>query len=179
MKASLSRLLTATSILALLNSMAAADQRVLRRDQEEILNLTYYQESIRESYLNTSSVDPDSYLRKLANFLIDLKNELPRHHLGGSFEILPTRYAPEDDTYLSGLIYSMLIPVWCSLLLALIFLIFVIGRFLCKRCDAVMTERDEAFKPDNRIRYLLGTSIITLVTLAAAAGLIFGGLGYH
>lgn len=73
----------------------------------------------------------------------------------------------------------MLIQVWCSVLLIVIFLIFVIGRFICKRCDATVSERDEAFKPDNRIRYQCGTALITLITLTAVSGLVFGGWGYN
>jgi hypothetical protein len=72
----------------------------------------------------------------------------------------------------------MLILIWSSILLALIFLTFIIGRFMCKRCEAMMTERDEAFKPDNRVRYLCGTFFLTIVSLVSTSSLVFGALGY-
>lgn len=92
---------------------------------------------------------------------------------------MPTYFAPEEDSYIRGIIYTLTLLVWISFLLGLIFVIFVIGRFICKRCDAEVTERDEAYNPDKRVRFICGTLWIVLLTLAAIAGTVNGVWGWR
>ena len=80
-------------------------------------------------------------LREFMRQLFILKNEIPRHALF-SFDIMKTDYEPENPDYIGGIIFSLTIPLFITAFLGLIFILFLICRFGCRNCEAIV-ERDE------------------------------------
>lgn len=148
-----------------------------RKSQQEITDLEYYKQAIRYQYYNftTQNID-ERFLRRLMNKLVDIKNEIPRHAIN-DWHIMSSQFAPENDQYEEGIVYSSAVLIWVTIMMLVVFLIFIFGRFLCKRCEAEI-QRDEAYNPEKRIRYVCGSLLITLVLLTATASTMFGNYGF-
>lgn len=90
---------------------------------------------------------------------------------------MPTFFAPENDNYYEGLLSSLPFFVWITLVLTIVFLIFIIGRFGCKKCDATL-ERDETYQPSKRSNYICGMWLFGMFLLASTASTLFGNIGF-
>ena len=142
------------------------------------MNLDLYKQNIRMEYYNLSSDLEETSLRRYFRQLIDFKNIIPRRDLY-TFDIMTNEFAPENDNYLPGLISSLFIPIllWITFLLIVVFLVFFIGRFICKKCDAVQ-EKDEAFNMQKKRQYVCAMWIIGLLLLGSVAVTVFGNFGF-
>jgi hypothetical protein len=178
------KLVTSTVLSMLLYAVASANiqpgPRQLRHDQDEILDLAHYRETIRTQYYNQTISDIEGTpLRKAMRALIDFKNSIPRHDLT-DFDIMSTNFAPEDSSYLQGIIYSQLILLWCVALLIVIFFIFVIGRYACGKCDAQQVTREE-IGPNlygEKFSFLCLGGLLGLFLAGTVAVTLFGNIGY-
>ena len=88
---------------------------------------------------------------------------------------MDTDYSPEDSNYYQGIGSNLLIITWIAVLLVIVFFVFVIGRFLCKKCEATI-ERDETYSEEKRDSYVCGTWLIGLVVVASLSSTLYGGI---
>ena len=115
-------------------------------------------------------------LRHVLEALIKFKNTLPRHGLS-NFDIVGNQFSPESSTYIQGLLYSQALLIWIPFFLLVIFVIFIIGRFCLKKCDATL-QRDESVSRDQRAIYVCWTWIISIFLIASVTITLIGNLGY-
>ena len=157
--------------------------RELRRSQEEIMDREYFKEAIRQDYMASGEGAgkvlkevENTNLRHVLEALIKFKNTLPRHGLS-NFDIVGNQFSPESSTYIQGLLYSQALLIWIPFFLLVIFVIFIIGRFCLKKCDANL-QRDESVSRDQRATYVCWTWMISIFLIASVTITLIGNLGY-
>jgi hypothetical protein len=71
------------------------------------------------------------------------------------------------------------ILLWVSFLLAILFFLFLLGRFACKKCNAnISTEDALSFDPDDkRSGFVWGMWIVGLFIIGSITVTTFGSIG--
>jgi hypothetical protein len=138
---------------------------------------------IKQEYMNSNknggsiidSVEQTS-IRKTLHSLITLKNQIPRHDLS-KFDILTTNFQPENNpAYVQGIVYSLALLIWISIVLFVVFVTFIIGRYFLNKCDAVI-EKDETYTREQRSSYVLGMWAVGTLLLASVVVTMVGNIG--
>jgi len=88
---------------------------------------------------------------------------------------VPSEFAPEEGYYYEGLISNMVIVFWIMILLFAILVIFLVGRFACKGCDATLHREDGSFE-FKRGSFVGGTWVSGLFLLLSLASLMYGSI---
>ena len=114
--------------------------------------------------------------RNTLHAMINLKNQIPRHDLT-TFDIQTTNFQPEKNpAYIQGIIYSLALLIWIPLVLLVVFVTFIIGRYLLNKCDSVI-EKDENYSREQRSSYLWGIWVVGTLLLASVAVTMVGNIG--
>ncbi|CDW87848.1 UNKNOWN [Stylonychia lemnae] len=104
-----------------------------------------------------------------------LKNKIPRYNL--NLEPVPNKYHPENERYVEGLVFMVVVIIFTSLVIGVAFILFTVCRVACKRCQGDI-EDSESFNPDGKGNYVCGLVFLTLYFTAVSTILIIGNVGY-
>ena len=88
---------------------------------------------------------------------------------------MPSDFAPEEAYYYEGLLSNMIIVFWIMILLFAILVIFLVGRFACKGCDATLNREDGSFE-FKRGSHVGGTWVAGLLLLLSLSSLLYGSI---
>ena len=153
-----------------------------RRNKWEILDLNYYQQTIRDAYYQPEVPDTGFLSKSTMYSIIEFKNHLPRYTISFSttypfMELtrILEKFEIENQNYLPGILFVNAHFIVLAIFLLFVFILYVIALY-CRKPP--LPDEETLFK-DKTCRYCTCSLVVIVMGVCFLSALCVGSAFYY